>query len=187
MLLLAASLVQALLVLGGEEPQSRPRSCVALHYYTACCVRGQAVPYLVLSGAGGGGGEPSEAAGMAAYLLARGVAPAHVLQEPLACSTLANVVLGGLLAARHGWAGVGLVSDAFHLPRALFWYERVWGRAPALCLSSGVRGSAYLRWREKAVLAWQLAALRRAGVAPGDWRAHLAFVSPGLACPQSVP
>lgn len=165
---------QALLVLGGEDPQHRPRSRTALHYYLTCRARGQALPCLMLSGAG------AEAPAMAAYLVARGVAPSHLLQEPLARSTLANVVLGGALAARHGLQRVALVSDDFHLWRALRLYQRVWGCAPALCLASGARGSAYLRLREKAVFALQMAALQVAGVAPGNWRAHLDFVRAGI-------
>ena len=50
-------------------------------------------------------------------------------------------------------------------------------------LPSGERGSVYLRLREKTVFALQMGALQLAGVTPGDWRAHLAFVCPGLACP----
>ena len=162
---------QALLVLGGEDPQHRPRSRTALHYYLACRARGQALPCLVLSGAG------AEAPAMAAYLVARGVAPSHLLQEPLARSTLANVVLGGALAARHGLQRVALVSDDFHLWRALRLYQRVWGRAPTACLPSGERGSVYLRLREKTVFALQMGALQLAGVAPGNWRAHWTFVT----------
>lgn len=172
---------RALLVLGGEDPQRRPRSRTALRYYLDCRTRGAALPFLLLSGgakaAQGGAGALTEAAAMAAYLLARGVAPAHLLQEPQARSTLANVVLGGALAARHGLQQqLWLVSDDFHLWRALQLYQRVWGQAPAAHLASGDGGSVYLRWREKAVFALQTSALRLAGAAPGDWRAHWAFV-----------
>jgi hypothetical protein len=174
---------QALLVLGGEDPQRRPRSHTALHYYLACCARGESLPFLVLSGGGSGTpGAPgsaalTEAAAMADYLLARGVAPAHLLQEPQARSTLANVVLGGALAARHGLQQqLWLVSDDFHLWRALHLYRRVWGHAPAAYLASGDGGNVYLRWREKAVFALQTGALQLAGAAPGDWQAHLAFL-----------
>ena len=176
----------ALLVLGGEDPLHRPRSRAALHYYLACRARAQELPCLVLSGAGvtaaGAGAHTTgvtEAEGMAAYLVARGVAPTHVLQEPLARTTLANVVFGGALAAQHGLERVALVSDDFHLWRALRLYQRVWGCTPALCVASGARGSAYLRLREKAVFALQMAALQLAGVAPGNWRAHLDFVRAG--------
>lgn len=124
---------------------------------------------------------------MADYLVARGVAPAHVLQEPLARSTLANVVLGGALAARHGLRHVWLVSDDFHLWRALRLYERVWGCAPAAWLDSGERGSVYLRLREKVVYALQTGALQLAGVAPGDWRAHLDFVRAAAQVTQTTP
>ena len=167
----ASAPAQALLVLGGEHPVLRPRSRAALRYYLACRARGHALPYLVLSGAG------TEAAAMADYLVARGVASAHVLQEPLARSTLANVVLGGALATRHGLQRVALVSDDFHLWRARQLYQRVWGCAPLACLPSGARGSAYLRLREKVAFALQLGALQLAGVAPGNWRAHWAFVA----------
>ena len=170
---------QALLVLGGEDPQHCPRSRTALHYYWLCHARGQALPCVVVSGAG------SEAQTMTAFLLAGGVAPTHLLQEPLARSTLANVVLGGVLAARHGLQRVALVSDDFHLQRALRLYQRVWGCAPAACLPSGERGSAYLRLRETLVFALQISALRWAGVPPGNWRAHVAFVS--AATPPNPP
>lgn len=40
-----------------------------------------------------------------------------------------------------------------------------------------LRAMVYLRLREKAVFALQTGALHLAGVAPGNWRAHLAFVS----------
>lgn len=171
---------RALLVLGGEDPQRRPRSRTALHYYLACRARGEALPFLVLSGGGGsaaGSAALTEAAAMADYVLAHGVAPAHVLQEPQARSTLANVALGGALAARHGLQQqLWLVSDDFHLRRALRLYQRVWGHAPAAHLASGDGGSVYLRGREKLVFALQTGALVLAGVAPGDWRAHLAFL-----------
>ena len=190
----ATETAQALLVLGGENPLHRPRSRTALHYYLACSARGQVPPCIVLSGAGGSGTgvrtgtiAPTEAAAMADYLVARGVAPAHVLQEPLARTTLANVVLGGALAARHGLQRVWLVSDDFHLWRALRLYERVWGCAPAAWLASGERGSVYLRLREKAVFALQTGALHLAGVAPGNWRAHLAFVSAATQPTQPMP
>ena len=113
---------------------------------------------------------------MAAFLVTRGVAPAHLLQEPWAGSTLENMTLGGALAARHGLPRVALVSDDFHLWRAMRLYQRVWGRAPVACLASGERGSMYLRLREKAVFALETSALQLAGVPPGDWRSHLDFI-----------
>ena len=117
---------------------------------------------------------------MADYLLARGVARDYLLQEPLARSTLANVVLGGALAARHGLQRVVLVSDDFHLWRARHLYQRVWGRTPVACIASGIHGSSYLRLREKAAFALQMGVLQLAGVAPGNWRAHFAFVTAAI-------
>ena len=121
---------------------------------------------------------------MADYLVARGVAPAHVLQEPLARTTLANVVLGGALAARHGLQRVWLVSDDFHLWRAQRLFERVWGHAPAGCLGTGYGGSLRLRLREKLAYGLQMAALRQARVLPGHSGAHLRFVAARAAQPQ---
>ena len=175
---------QALLVLGGEDPVHRPRSRAALHYYLSCRAHGLRLPSLVLSGAS------AEAQAMAAFLVSRGVAPTHLLQEPLARTTLGNVVLGGALAAHHGLLQVALVSDDFHLWRARRLYQRVWGRSPAACLPSGDRGSVYLRLREMVVFALQTGALRWARVAPGDWRAHWAFLSavqPATQPPRSSP
>lgn len=155
---------------------------MALHYYLSCRARGQALPYLLLSGAGSS--DLTESASMSEFLAARGVAPAHLLQEPRAHSTLANVALGGALAARHGLQRVALVSDAFHLWRALRLYQRVWGRTPVACLASSEQGSLYLRLREKAAFALQTGTLQLAGVAPGNWSAHLDFVHATAGPPQ---
>lgn len=160
----------ALLVLGGEDLARRPRSRAALAHYRRALAAGQEPPLLVVSGAG-----PFEAPAMARFLAERGVAPDHLVEEPRARTTLQNIVLGGALARRCGAARVGLVSEAFHLPRARRLYALAWGEAPALCLASGAGGPWRLRLREPALLLLQGAALLLLGgpVAParqsGRW------------------
>lgn len=180
----------ALLVLGGEDRTQWHRSRAAVRYYLACRAAGVALPRLVVTGGAlvrqpgtglgvglGMAAGLTEAAWMAHFLQMQGVPEAHVLQEAQALDTLGNVVLGGALAARHGLQRLVLVSDDFHLRRSGRLFERVWGHPPAGCVGTGYAGSWRLRWREKLAFALQMAALRRAGVAPGDSAAHVDFLA----------
>lgn len=180
----------ALLVLGGEDRTHWHRSRAAVRYYLACRTAGVALPRLVVTGGAlvpqggtgpgvGRGMAPglTEAAWMAHFLQLQGIPAAHVLQEAHALNTLGNVALGGALAAHHGLQRLVLVSDDFHLRRSARLFERVWGHAPAGCVGTGYAGSWRLRWREKLAFALQMAALERAGVAPGDAAAHVDFLA----------
>jgi uncharacterized SAM-binding protein YcdF (DUF218 family) len=178
----------ALLVLGGEDRTQWHRSRAAVRYYQACRTAGMALPRLVVTGGAlvrqpgtglgvGMAAGLTEAAWMAHFLQLQGVPTAHVLQEAHALNTLGNVALGGALAARHGLQRLVLVSDDFHLQRSARLFERVWGHPPAGCLGTGYAGSLRLRWREKLAFSLQMAALQRAGVAPGDGAAHVDFLA----------
>ena len=178
----------ALLVLGGEDRTQWHRSRAAVRYYLACRGAGVALPRLLVTGGAlvhqpgsgqgvGMGAGLSEAVWMARFMQVQGVPAEHVLQEPLALDTLGNVALGGALAARHGLERLVIVSDDFHLQRSGQLFQRVWGHAPAGCLGTGYGGTWRLRLREKLAALLQMAALRRAGVVPGDAAAHLAFLA----------
>ena len=177
-----APAIAALLVLGGEDRRCWPRSRVALAHYQACVLAGQPPPKLIVTGgalARHQGRWASEAVWMAEFLEDQGVPAADVWRETQARNTLQNVVLGGALALREGVpsTALALVSDDFHLPRCRWLFARVFGHAPAAVLGSGERGSLWLRCREPWAQAVQQHALQRAGMAPGDWRAHLEFLA----------
>ena len=175
----------ALLVLGGEDRTQWHRSRAAVRYYQACLAAGVVLPRLVVTGGTLARqlGEDSkalvltEAAWMARFMQAHGVPLAHILQEAQALDTLGNVALGGALAARHGLQRLVVVSDDFHLWRSGRLFERVWSHPPAGCVGTGNTGSWRLRLREKLAFSLQIAALRRARVAPGDSIAHLDFLA----------
>jgi uncharacterized SAM-binding protein YcdF (DUF218 family) len=63
--------------------------------------------------------EPSEAAVLRAELVARGVPEAAILLEPRARSTFENAAFAIPLLRARGIARVAVVSDAYHLPRAM--------------------------------------------------------------------
>ena len=177
--------VDALLVLGGEDRTQWHRSRAAVRYYQACLAAGVAPPRLVVTGGTlahqlGADSQAlvlTEAAWMARFMHQQGVPLAHILQEAQALDTLGNVALGGALAARHGLQRLVVVSDDFHLRRSGRLFQRVWGHPPAGCVGTGYAGSWRLRLREKLAFTLQIAALWRAGVAPGDSGAHLDFLA----------
>ncbi len=174
--------IAALLVLGGEDRKRWPRSRAALAYYRTSVVSGLLPPKLIVTGgalASHQGRWACEAVWMAEFLESEGVPDTDIWRETLARNTLQNVVLGGALALREGMpsTGLALVSDDFHLPRCRWLFERVFGHAPAAVLGSGERGSLWLRCRERWAQAVQQRALQRAGLVPGDWRAHLEFLA----------
>lgn len=80
-------------------------------------LRGGAVDHLLLTG-GVGRHPPSEASVM--YALARdaGIAPARLVLEDTATTTLESARACARIIAARRWSRVLLVSDAYHLPRA---------------------------------------------------------------------
>lgn len=178
----------ALLILGGEDRIQWHRSRAAHGYYVACLAAGLAPPRLLVTGSAlcnpagiqddtAPGREMTEAGSMAHFLRSQGVPPEHILQEAQALDTLGNVALGGALAASHGLTRLVLVSDDFHQWRTRRLFERVWGHPPAGWLGTGNAGTWRLRLREKLAYALQIAALRKAGVTPGQSSEHLDFLA----------
>jgi uncharacterized SAM-binding protein YcdF (DUF218 family) len=75
--------------------------------------------YLLVTG-GVGKYPPAEAAVMQRLAVAHGIPPQHVLCEAQATSTFESALLCCDMLRQRGWSRVLLVTDRYHLPRALF-------------------------------------------------------------------
>lgn len=79
-------------------------------------------PYLLVTG-GTVGGLPSEARVMRDLALEYGVPEERVVVEDQAANTFENAAYCGDVMALRGWRRALVVTDAFHLPRALFLFR----------------------------------------------------------------
>lgn len=82
---------------------------------------------LVLSGGDAGDAGVPEATVMREYVLDRGVDPALVHAESRALDTVGNAYFSRLLCDRRGLSDVSFVTSCYHVPRARFVFERVFG------------------------------------------------------------
>jgi uncharacterized SAM-binding protein YcdF (DUF218 family) len=80
--------------------------------------------HLIVSG-GIVGPPPAEAHAMREMALSRGVAPERIVVEDLARNTFENAVYAGRIIRERQWRRVIIVTDAFHLPRALYVFRRL--------------------------------------------------------------
>jgi uncharacterized SAM-binding protein YcdF (DUF218 family) len=80
--------------------------------------------HLVLSG-GVVGAPPAEAEIMRELALSRGVPAGRIVVENQARNTFENALYTGLIMRERGWRRVIVVTDAFHMPRALYVYRRL--------------------------------------------------------------
>jgi uncharacterized SAM-binding protein YcdF (DUF218 family) len=80
--------------------------------------------HLLVSG-GVVGPPPAEAQVMRELALARGVAAERIIVEDMARNTFENAVYCGRIIRERGWRRVIVVTDAFHLPRALYVFRRL--------------------------------------------------------------
>ena len=80
--------------------------------------------HLVLSG-GIVGPPPAEAVAMRALALAMGVPETAIVVEDRARNTFENAVFCGTIIRRRAWRRVIVVTDGFHLARALFVFRRI--------------------------------------------------------------
>jgi uncharacterized SAM-binding protein YcdF (DUF218 family) len=71
------------------------------------------------------GSPPAEAEIMRTLALTKGVADAQVVVEDRARNTFENALYTGLIIRERGWRRVVVVTDAFHMPRALYVYRRL--------------------------------------------------------------
>jgi uncharacterized SAM-binding protein YcdF (DUF218 family) len=86
--------------------------------------RARGAGHLVPSG-GAVGAPPAEAEIMRTLALAKGVADGRIIVEDRARNTFENALYTGLIMRRRGWRRVVVVTDAFHMPRALYVYRRL--------------------------------------------------------------
>jgi uncharacterized SAM-binding protein YcdF (DUF218 family) len=87
--------------------------------------RARRAGHLVLSGGSTGAHAPAEAHLMRDMALALGVAPDSILVEDRSRNTFENAIYTGAFIRRRGWRRIVVVTDAFHLPRALYIFRRV--------------------------------------------------------------
>jgi uncharacterized SAM-binding protein YcdF (DUF218 family) len=82
-------------------------------------------PDAVLVPSGGTGAAPvSEAEAMRRVAVAAGVPAGRVMLEDRSTSTLEHAANVAALARREGWSSLVVVTDRYHVPRALFLFRR---------------------------------------------------------------
>ena len=96
--------------------------------------------YLLVTG-GVGKYPPAEAAVMQRLAVAHGIPPQHILCEDQATSTFASALRCCDMLRQRGWSRVLVVTDRYHLPRALFAFWSCGLRAVGQC-SPGQTGTA---------------------------------------------
>ncbi len=82
------------------------------------------VTYLVVSG-GVTGPPPAEAEVMRAMAVDLGVSDERIVVENRAVNTFENGVYSGRIIRERGWRQVVVVTDSFHMPRALYVFRRL--------------------------------------------------------------
>ncbi len=102
----------------------------------------------------GGLGTPTEAAAMRDLALDAGIQEAHIILEPTATSTLENAVRSCRLMSERGYSSALVVSDRFHLPRALLVFR---------CLGIHAIGAGVARWLPGPFWAWWQYPIYQAG------------------------
>lgn len=156
--------VDAIVVLGaavyaGGRPSPALRRRMA---HAAALYRAGVADCLILTG-GTGQHSPTEAVVMQRLAVADGVLPAHLILEETATDTLANARACAAILKQRGWRRVVVVTDRYHLPRALLAF-RHYGIAASVAAPprpcTGIRDG--IPWlRELVALPWYL--LRMAG------------------------
>ena len=85
---------------------------------------GYGIDFLLLSGGNGGPG-PSEAAVMRQLVLEHGIADARIVTEECSRNTFENGVYTGRIMRDRGWRRLLIVTDAWHMRRALYVFRRL--------------------------------------------------------------
>ncbi len=80
--------------------------------------------HLIVTG-GGLGTRPTEASAMRALAVRQGVPEERIIVEDKATRTLENALYTARIMEDRDWARALVVSDPFHLPRALFLFRRL--------------------------------------------------------------
>ena len=104
---------------GGAGPALRRRVAHGARLFHA----GRA-GHLIVTG-GGLNTPPTEAEAMRALAVGHGVPEERIIVEDKATRTLENALYTARIMEDRGWARALVVSDPFHLPRALFLFRRL--------------------------------------------------------------
>lgn len=120
---------QAALVLGARAYlHGQPNACLVARVARAADLYRQGqVRLIVVSGGRDREDNVLESAEMAAWLVQRGVPEAHIIQESAATSTRENMRLSLPILQQQHIDQVIVVSQSFHLPRALWLAQQEWG------------------------------------------------------------
>jgi uncharacterized SAM-binding protein YcdF (DUF218 family) len=110
-----------------------------------------------------------EACAMRDLALDSGIAPERIVVEACARNTIENARLSVPLVAARGWRRLLVVTDIYHVPRALYAFRRhglrVRGDAPPPPASG--HGEYWAAWlREAAALPWTVIRVERAKLLP---------------------
>lgn len=138
--------VDAIVVLGAAvnasgEPGPAMRRRV--EHGVRLLVAGRA-PRLVLSGGCVGGG-PAEAEVMARIAAAAGIGADRLVLEDRSRNTFENALYTGRITRERGWRRLLVVTDSYHLPRALYVFRRL-GLAVSGDAVRDRGGDTRLRW-----------------------------------------
>lgn len=111
----------------------KPNACLAARVARAAALYQQGqVRLIVVSGGRDREDGVLESAEMTAWLVQRGVPEAHIIQESAATSTRENMRLSLPLFQQQHIDQVIVVSQSFHLPRALWLARQEWGSQMAV-------------------------------------------------------
>jgi uncharacterized SAM-binding protein YcdF (DUF218 family) len=119
----------AVVVLGAKVSASGLAGA-AIHRRVAHAIRvleTRRIDVLLLSGGNGGSG-PSEAEVMRRLVLEHGVLVKTIMIEDRSRNTFENAVYTGRVMKDHGWRRIVIVTDAWHMRRALYVFRSVFRR-----------------------------------------------------------
>ena len=116
----------ALVILGAKVEADGAASPALLRRiaHGAALYHAGAAPFLLLTGGQSKGGV-SEAQVMGQAALSLGVAAGALRLEELSRNTLENAMFCKPIVERHGWRRLLVVTDGYHLPRALYTFNRL--------------------------------------------------------------
>jgi uncharacterized SAM-binding protein YcdF (DUF218 family) len=125
-----AAAADAVVVLGAKVvapgiPGAAIRRRVA---HAVCVAEARRIETLLLSGGNGGDDMqmwPSEAAVMRELVLASGIAEERIVTEERSRNTFENGVYTHRIARDRGWRRLTIVTDAWHMRRALYVFRRL--------------------------------------------------------------